>query len=516
MNSENLPPSSAVASSGVRTGPGSQGGTGPHGTGSGSRPPSLFDAYRSSGDEVVQDGTVAAPYLDVVHALDRLGPGTLARRRLAAQSYQQSHGVEFRVTGDPVPRTFPVDPIPRVVAEAEWSALSRGLEQRARALDALLCDVYGEQAAIRDGALPRWVAEVPGYSLVGSAFRGQPHRAQVCGMDLVRDAGGAWHVLEDNVRVPSGLAYAIHNRRMVDAVMPELPRPLGLCDASRSAAMLRSALGASAPARVSGEARVVLLSEGPGGSAWFEHSMLASEMGVDIVLARELLVEVDCVYQLRQGAPRLPVDVIYLRMSESELSTAAGADGLPLGPRLVAAARAGRVAVANALGNGVADDKAVYSYLPAMIQYYLGEKPVLGTVPTYLCRQEEHRRHVVSHLGELVLKPVDGYGGSGVVVGSMASEEELDALRGEILAHPASWIAQETVQLSTHPNMSERGLEARHVDLRAFVLVSDVAAVAPAALTRVAPAGSMIVNSSRGGGSKDTWLVCGASGGRRS
>lgn len=476
--------------------------------------PELFSPdYDWSRDEVVERGGVAAAYGDVVKALETLGPDAIARRREAAEGYQQAHGVGFRVTGESEHRSFPVDVLPRIVEEAEWDLLSRGLEQRARTLDALLCDVYGEAAAVRDEVLPSWVFDVPGFSPAGRAFGSQVHRAPVCGTDLVRDAGGRWWVLEDNVRVPSGLGYAIQNRRMTDEVMPELPRPPGLCDVSAAPMLLRAALRDTAPDRTSGESRIVLLSEGPGGSAWFEHSMLAAEMGIELVLAGDLMVEEERLYETTRGTRRT-VDVVYFRMSDLELMTATGADGLPLGPRLLAAVEAGNVAVANALGNGVADDKAVYSRIPSLIDYYLAEKPILEPVPTYLCRYEDDLQLVMSRLDRLVLKPVDGYGGNGVVVGSMASESELNLVRNQILASPASWIAQEIVELSTHPSMTDRGPRARHVDLRAFVFVSDVTVVAPAALTRVAPEGSMIVNSSRGGGSKDTWIVCGSSGRR--
>ena len=478
--------------------------------------PDLFSSdYDRSRDEVAEQDGIAVPYGEIVKVLEALGPDLLERRRLAAESYQRAHSVDFRVTGESIRRSFPVDVIPRIVGQAEWDSLSRGLEQRARTLDALLCDVYGQAAAIRDDVLPDWVLEVPGFNPAGRAFAHQRHRAQVCGTDLVRDPTGRWLVLEDNVRMPSGLAYAIQNRRMTDDVMPDLPRPSGVCDVSPAPLLLRDALRSSAPDRTFGEPRVALLSEGPSGSAWFEHTMLADEMGIDLALAEDLLVDEGCLYETTSGVAR-KVDVVYLRMSEAELMTATGADGLALGPRLVGAVEAGEVAVANALGNGVADDKAVYSHLPSLIRYYLGEEPILETVPTYLCRYEDQLRLVISRLDQLVLKPVDGYGGSGVVVGSTASDNELDLVRRQILEQPASWIAQEIVELSTHPTMTDSGPEPRHVDLRAFVFVSDATVVAPAALTRVAPEGSMIVNSSRGGGSKDTWIVCGASARQRS
>jgi carboxylate-amine ligase len=287
----------------------------------------------------------------------------------------------------------------------------------------------------------------------------------------------------------------VQNRRLTHVVLPELPRPAGLIPADDAAAMLRETLAAAAP-RSADEPTIVVLSSGPTDSAWFEHRLLAAEMDVPMVRAVELLVDDRIVYLHRDGTRRR-VDVIYLRVDEDHLLHAPGANGVPLGPSLLSAVYAGTVTLANALGNGVADDKAVYAYVPRFIEYYLGEQPLLASVPTYLCGVAEQRADVLTRLDKLVCKPVDGYGGDRVVIGPLAAEDELLAVRRQIEAAPHRWVAQELVALSTHPTFDGERLEPRHVDLRAFVFLGDSPRVAPAALTRVAPAGSMIV----------TWLL---------
>jgi carboxylate-amine ligase len=271
-------------------------------------------------------------------------------------------------------------------------------------------------------------------------------------------------------------------------------------------ALLRRALREAARPAAGDDPAVVVLSQGPDDSAWFEHRMLAEEMGVPLVRSTELFIDGDRVHRLQNGK-RYPVDVIYLRMGEDSLVHSPGADGIPLGPSLVSALHADTIVLANALGNGIGDDKAVYAYVPKLIEYYLGEKPLLSDVTTYLCGIREQRAEVLERLDELVCKPVDGYGGDRVVIGPHASPDDLAAVRRQIMAAPHRWVAQEVVDLSTHPVFDGQQLAPRHVDLRAFVFTGTTSVIAPAALTRVAPAGSMIVNSSRGGGSKDTWLL---------
>jgi len=470
-------------------------------------PPVVAPDYDTQSDEAITaSGEASSAYAALLPVLRSLGVAALHRREAVREGEQRAHDVTFTVGGER--RLFPVDLVPRVVPAEDVAHLERGLLQRARALDAFLHDVYGARQVVSDGVLPAdLVRQSPGLRPTGALARHQLVRAHVSGMDLVRDGRtGQWLVLEDNLRIPSGLGYAVQNRRLSRTVLPELPTPVGLVDVESAPALLLQTLREAAPETADGDPGVVMLSEGPTGSAWFEHRMLGEEMGIP-VLAPDALRVLDGRLVTYVRGERMPVDVIYLRMGEEELLHSAGADGRPLGPPLLGVLDAGRVSVCNAPGNGVGDDKAVYAYVPELIRYYLGEEPALASVPTYLCGDPDTLQTVLPRIGELVLKPVDGYGGEGVLIGPLASEEEVDATRRQVLAAPDRWIAQELVSLSTHPTFDGSGLVPRHVDLRAFVLLGRRARLAPAALTRVAPAGSMIVNSSRGGGAKDTWML---------
>jgi carboxylate-amine ligase len=472
--------------------------------------PALLHGYSAVGDEAFPAGAVHPAYRDVVKVLDRLGATGLRQREDARDEEQRARGVTFSVAGEASTRLFPFDLVPRIVPAEEWRALTAGLVQRARALDAFLRDVYTDRAAVADGVVPEWVVTgSPELRPSGALVRRDVVRANVAGVDLVRDGQGGWSVLEDNLRVPSGIGYAMQNRRLTLTVMPELPTPPDLLPVDNTPAMLRRALVDAAPPAAGEDPGIVVLSQGPDDSAWFEHQLLAEEMGVPVVRSTELLVDDHVVYLHRHGGRRR-IDVIYLRMSEDGLVHAPGADGIPLGPTLLGAVHADTVTLANALGNGVGDDKALYAYVPELIGYYLGEKPLLASVPTYLCGIADQRAEVLDRLDQLVLKPVDGYGGDRIVIGPRAEDEEIAAVRRQIRAAPHRWVAQEVVNLSTHPVFDGEQLAPRHVDLRAFVFLGMRAEVAPAALTRVAPVGSMIVNSSRGGGAKDTWLLGGA------
>jgi carboxylate-amine ligase len=304
----------------------------------------------------------------------------------------------------------------------------------------------------------------------------------------------------------------MQNRRLMDSVMGELTSPTEVIAVDGAARLLRETLEDAAPeATADHPPFVVLLSTGPTDPAWFEHRMLADEMGIPVVQSTDLIVTDGDVELHREGA-RTRVDVLYLRMDEETLLHSTGGDGRPLGAALLDAADSGTVALANAPGNGVGDDKAVYTFVGALVEYYLGEKPLLSDVPTYLCGEPDQLNHVLPRLAELVVKPVDGYGGQGVVIGPDATEEQLEATERQLRATPHRWIAQELVDLSTLPTFDGSALVPRHVDLRAFVLMGRRAQVVPVALTRVAPANSRIVNSSRGGGSKDTWVLAGPTG----
>jgi carboxylate-amine ligase len=459
---------------------------------------SMLTGYDTAGDEaIVFDGSARGPYGMVLTALDRIGPDGLRERERQRDEVQRRLGMTFRVEGEEEDRLFPVDLVPRVVAAEDWAFLREGLAQRVRALEAFVRDAYGDRAAVRDGVVPAWaIDESPGLHPAGRRVPTGAVRCAVAGIDLVSDDAGRWAVLEDNLRVPSGIGYAIANRWLAARVLPELLLASHPTGPTRAVAVLRAALTATSP-------ELAVLTSGPSDSAFFEHRLLAAEMGVPLVQPGDLTATADGV----RTAGGAPLRVLYRRIDEDDLFRAAGADGRPLGPGLLEAVGNGAVVLANAPGNGVADDKSLYAYVPRLVEYYIGERPVLAGVPTFVCRDPEQRAEALDRLEELVVKPVDGYGGQGVVIGPDASRAELDEARARILEEPARWIAQETVSLSTHPTLADGRFEPRAVDLRAFVCLTPEPVVVPIALTRVAPSGSRIVNSSRGGGSKDTWLM---------
>ena len=468
--------------------------------------PALLDGYRGTGyDEAVGiTGRVLPHYGWMFRMLDRLGARGMRAAMNALRTEQRARGVTFRVADDEPDRLFPLDLVPRIVTAEEWAALTPGLIQRVRALEAFLHDAYGRQEAIRDGVLPASVVTgSPGWSRLGTLGSQRTVRAAVSGIDLVRDSADRWLVLEDNLRVPSGIGYAMISRRLVRSVLPDLEPPAGVVPLEAVPELLRKTLLASIPdGHGDGDGAIALLSAGPVDAAFYEHRLLAEQMDVPLVTPGELTVTDSGVY-----ARGRRLGVLYRRLDEQALLDATGADGRPVGPAICAAVADGRVSLLNALGNGVADDKRVYAYVPDMITYYLGEQVLLDNVPTYPCADPHHLAEVLDRLHELVLKPVDGSGGHGVVIGPDADRSELAELATTVQAHPEDWVAQDLVSLSTHPTFTDTRLEPRAIDLRAFVLLGERAEVAPAALTRVASSGSMIVNSSRGGGAKDTWIL---------
>jgi carboxylate-amine ligase len=472
--------------------------------------PPLIPGYQpvDFDEALLPTGRPRPSHAAVLETLLAMSPSVLSDRRAVLDRESAAAGVTFRASGQRAANAFPVDFVPRILSGEDWSRLQGGSAQRARALDAFLADAYGERRIVRDGVLPAAVlTECPGYRAAGTAPPATQRRVLVSGFDVVRDHEGRWLVLEDNVRVPSGVAYAIHARRLMRRAFPELMAGADLHDPEEAPALLRRALEESAPPRASDRPALCLLTSGPSDAAYFEHRTLAAAMDVPLVTTGDLLVQDDILWRVR-GEERQRVDVVYVRMDDRLLANRA-ADGWPLGPALVGAVRAGTVTLANALGNGLADDKAIYDHVPKLIEYYLGEHPLLEQVRTYHCAEPDQREAVLARLEELVVKPVDGYGGMGVVIGPQATDQELAEARGLITEQPARWIAQETVRLSTHPTFDERArtFRPRHVDLRVFVYYGAQPVVVPAALTRVAPAGSMVVNSSRGGGAKDTWLL---------
>ncbi len=473
----------------------------------GSRPRQLRctqDYPASLRDEAVTvAGTPTAAYRRVFEAIDAMSADEIERSASQIKELAASNGLTFGVAGSQQP--FRLDLVPRIIAAHEWSGLADGLVQRARAIEAFLRDVYGPARIVADGVLdPRVIRAVPGWREEGRLLPADAVRCAVIGFDLVREPISGWRVLEDNVRVPSGVGYAVGMRRVLNAVVPELAMGVSIRAPEETIDLLGRTLRACAPDNTD-DPVVALISDGAENSAWYEHRTLAE--GAGLVLAEPEDVTFEGGRPVVDGQP---LDVAYLRL-EHELADLVDKGGRPVGQGLLEAAIRGQLALVNAPGNGVADDKSMYCHIPDVIDYYLGESPLLAQVPTYRCADPEEFEIVLDRLEDLVTKPVDGYGGGGVLIGRDATPDELEERRRELRADPARWVAQETMALSTLPTLEGGKLEARHVDLRTFVYLTGSgpgeAELAGLALTRVAPPHSMIVNSSRGGGAKDTWIL---------
>jgi uncharacterized circularly permuted ATP-grasp superfamily protein len=444
-------------------------------------------------------------------ALDRLPAGELARRAALAERVFRDVGITFTLTADEegVERTIPFDPVPRLLPADEWAALERGLFQRLRALNAFLWDVYHEQRCIRDGVVPRWIVHTGRHfqrPMIGidPALGVYTH---VGGIDLIRDAEGRFHVLEDNVRVPSGVSYMLQNRQVMTRLFPELFRGVAVRSVDHYPDRLLAALRAVAP-RGQRDPSIVVLTPGVFNSAYFEHAYLAQQMGIPLVEPDDLLVRsARCEMRTTRGLE--PVDVIYRRIDDDFLDPLTFRSDSVLGvPGLMHAVREGNVTLANAPGTGIADDKVVYRFVPDLIRFFLGEEPLLPNVETYLPGLDDDRRIVLDHLGDLVVKAANESGGYGMLIGPFAASEEIEAFREKIRENPRNFIAQPLVQLSTCPTVVGDRMEPRHVDLRPYVLMGARQTLVPGGLTRVAlREGSLVVNSSQGGGSKDTWVV---------
>ena len=471
---------------------------------------SLLNGYRSPAyDEMFAADGSPHPHTKALYdALQLLTSADLAERCAARDRSFRDQGVTFSHSGGE--SVFPLDLIPRLIPAGEWDVIEAGVVQRVRALEAFLADVYGEQEVLKDGIVP--------YSLVSTSTNFQRPaagikpangvRIHLSGIDLVRDMQGVMRVLEDNLRVPSGMSYVVENRRTMARVFPGLFLQQHVEPVAGHVALLLEALRAAAPAGVD-DPTVVLLTAGIYNSAYFEHTFLARKMGIELVEGRDLYCRDNVLYMRTTGGEQR-VDVVYRRVDDDYLDPVQFRPESVVGcPGILNAARAGNVSIANAVGNGVADDKLTYSYVPALIHYYLGEQPLLPNVPTYRLDEPEVLAECIKRLDELVLKPVDGSGGYGLVIGPHSSEEQLLAVREEIVANPRGWIAQEVVMLSTVPSQSGDALVARHVDLRPFATNDGTKiSVLPGGLTRVAlREGSLVVNSSQGGGSKDTWVL---------
>ena len=471
--------------------------------------------YRSEGffDELISPkGRPRAPARAVWKYLKGLDNDELTERRQACELAAMVAGVTFRVyfedTG--VDRAMPFDLIPRVIAASEWERIAAGLRQRIQALNRFIDDLYNDQQIIEDGAFP-------GELLENSAnFRQQCRNfspplgiwAHICGSDLVRDADGTFYVLEDNLRIPSGVSYMLENRQVMKRVLPELFENTRILPVDEYPSQLFDTLASLSPRPID-YPNVVVLTPGMYNSAYFEHAYLAQQMGAELVEGRDLLVDADdCVY-MRTISGLQPVDVIYRRIDDDFLDPEAFREDSLLGvPGLMRAWRSGNVALANAPGAGVADDKVVYAWVPDIIRYYLNEEPQIPNVPTYRCSDPEERAYVLDNLDKLVIKPANESGGYGMLIGPRSTRSEQKQFAALIKKDPRNYIGQPTLALSTCPTFINNGVAPRHVDLRPFILSGQRIHVTNGGLTRVAlKAGSLVVNTSQGGGSKDTWIV---------
>ena len=473
----------------------------------------LWDAYSShTYDELLSpDGRPRPAARALSDHVEALGLEELCRRQEAATAEIRAEGITFAVAEEHgnIDREWPFDVIPRVIAADEWSRIERGLAQRLAALNHLIADLYDRRRAVRDGVLPADVLATSRHFFAASVGMNPKFGvwAHICGTDLVRGADGVVRVLEDNLRVPSGVSYMLENRNVTKRVFPELFRGAGISPVDGYTSRLYSLLLSLAPEGAT-DPRVVLLTPGVGNSAYFEHCYLAQQMGIDLVEGADLVVRDDRVYMKTIGGAE-QVDVIYRRVGDDFLDPETGDPSSVIGcAGLVRAWRAGHVALVNAPGAGVADDKLVYSYVPDLVRYYLGEDALLPNVDTFRLFDERQRRHVLADLRHFVVKPANESGGTGVVVGSKASDAELEACRDEVERDPRNYIAQPIVELSTAPTLCHGRIEPRHLDLRPFVLSGSSTYVTRGGLTRVAlRRGSLVVNSCQGGGSKDTFVV---------
>ena len=470
--------------------------------------------YRSSAfDELIgADGGPRPAAGHLVRYLSKLSDRDVAARQVAASAIARVSGITFTVYSDGrnVDRPLPFDLIPRVLARSEWERTEAGLKQRIRALNLFISDVYGEQRIFKDKVVPA--------ELLANSVNFRPECvgvkpplgiwAHVCGSDLVRDADGKLYALEDNLRIPSGVSYMLENRIVAKRVFPELFETCTILPVDEYPMQLYETLAALSP-RPGEQPVIVLLTPGVFNSAYFEHTYLAQAMGIELVEGSDLFVgEDDCTYMRTVYGPQR-VDVIYRRVDDLFLDPEVFKPDSMLGVRgLMRSWRAGKVALANAPGAGVADDKVVFTYVPKMIEYYLGEAALLPNVPSYLCTDEGERRYVLDHLDELVVKPANESGGYGMLIGPRSTKKQRDKFKKLVVADPRNYIAQPTLSLSTVPIVTPRGPSPRHVDLRPFILSSSNIYVTTGGLTRVAmKRGSLVVNSSQGGGAKDTWVV---------
>jgi len=472
-----------------------------------------FDEMQASKEQVREH------YLGYERWLAQQPRDVMTQRREEAEMIFRRVGITFAVygakdeDGSGTERLIPFDLIPRVIPAHEWTEMEKGLRQRVMALNRFIHDVYHGQEIIKAGLVPaeqimknaQFRPEMMGVDVPGNVY------SHISGIDIVRaanaDGSGSYYVLEDNLRVPSGVSYMLENRKMMMRLFPELFSQHRVAPVAHYPDLLLETLRAVAPPAVS-DPTVVVLTPGMYNSAYFEHAFLAQQMGIELVEGQDLFVKDNFVFMRTTQGPKR-VDVIYRRVDDDFLDPTAFRKDSTLGcAGLLGAYRAGNVTLSNAIGTGIADDKSIYPYVPKMVEFYLGEKPILNNVPTYLCREADDLKYVLAHLGELVVKEVHGAGGYGMLVGPAATKAEIAEFRAVLEANPSGYIAQPTLALSTCPTFVESGIAPRHIDLRPFVLSGKTVQMVPGGLTRVAlKEGSLVVNSSQGGGTKDTWVL---------
>jgi len=461
------------------------------------------------------EGAVRPAYVELSRWLKEVPPDVLDFRRREAELFFRRLGITFAVYGDPEAqeRLIPFDIIPRILAPAEWQLLERGLEQRVKAINAYVKDAYGRREILRAGIVPEdLVFQNPVFRPEMSGQK-VPHDiyVHVAGIDVVRVDPNDFYVLEDNARTPSGVSYMLENREIMLRLFPELFSRYRVAPVENYPDELLATLKSIAPPTASAEPNVVLLTPGIYNSAYYEHSFLADKLGIELVEGRDLAVKDDIVYmRTTEGLKR--VDVIYRRIDDDFLDPLVFRPDSALGVAgLMSAYQAGNVTLANAVGTGIADDKAVYSYMPEIIKFFLGDEPLLKNVPTWRCREADHLAYVLDNIEDLVVKEVHGSGGYGMLIGPKSDKASIAAFRAKLKSEPKNFVAQPTLALSTCPTCVEEGIAPRHVDLRPFVLAGrDRVRTIPGGLTRVAlKRGSLVVNSSQGGGTKDTWVLAG-------
>ncbi|HRA72522.1 MAG TPA: circularly permuted type 2 ATP-grasp protein [Flavobacterium sp.] len=464
-------------------------------------------------DEMFSSKGVRNSYRNVLHTLQNLSPENIEQKQKQASDFFMNQGITFTVYSDDnqgIERIFPFDIIPRIITHKDWDEVEKGIGQRLKALNLFLEDVYNEQLIIKEGIIPaslisscpHYIQEVHGVKL--------PHNIHIhiAGIDLIRGEKGEFYVLEDNLRCPSGVSYMLENREITKRIFPEMLTSNRVSMVGNYPMVLHNILISMSPRSISNP-NVVLLTPGVYNSAYYEHTFLARQMGVPLVEGRDLVVNNNNVY-MKTTSGLQQVDVIYRRLDDDYLDPLVFKPESTLGvPGLISAYKMGNVALVNAVGNGVADDKAVYAYVPDIIKYYLNEEPILKNVPTYQMENKEERELVFADMGNMVIKETNQSGGYGMIMGNKATEEELERGKKAILANPRNFIAQPIIQLSTVPCLIDGQLKLRHVDLRPYALFGpEGVKIVPGGLTRVAlTEGSLVVNSSQGGGSKDTWII---------